>query len=220
MSAQSRCMDVSNLLQRDQMNRLIDRTFKALVKSGNCADQEKEGNPEDQQLPPDTIKVPPRIKNIPLTVNLSLYIEQLSQIMDLEMTFRIDFYIVQVRLFEIWFLSTSGRIQFRICSRMHWDAQRWTAQRIYCNLYKKLLSERNIRLSDYNSSGDMLQMNSDFFKFFWLPDSYIANAKSTEMQSATLSTRSLQVYVTPNTKSYGGDGVGGGEVCQMLLSGR
>ena len=62
-------------------------------------------------------------------------------------------------------------------------------------------------------------MNSDFFKFFWLPDSYIANAKSTEMQSSTLVTRSLQVYVQPNTIQNGGDGRGG-EICRLQLSGR
>ena len=96
VAGQSRCMNASNLLDRNQMNLLIDRTFKALVKSGECASKEEEGNPEDRDLPPDTIKVPPRIADQPLDVALSLYIEQLSNILDQDMTFRIDFYVMQV----------------------------------------------------------------------------------------------------------------------------
>ena len=86
--------------------------------------------------------------------------------------------------------------------------QEWETDSIACTEYKASLASRHFHLVANDSNRDDVKVTSDYFDLFWMPDTFIDNAKTVQMQSQVISTQSLRIKLTPN------------DTCQMTFFAR
>lgn len=67
--------------------------------------------------------------------------------------------------------------------------QSWKTNTESCKIYLKDLEEKKLALH----VGESKKLTDQYFSMFWIPDTFVTNAKSSFMQSSVLSTQSLQV---------------------------
>ena len=67
--------------------------------------------------------------------------------------------------------------------------QSWKTNTESCKIYLKDLEEKKLALA----IGETKQLTNQYFSIFWIPDTFVTNAKSSFMQSSVLNTQSLDV---------------------------
>lgn len=68
--------------------------------------------------------------------------------------------------------------------------QTWRTNAAFCSAYRTSLKERHINLHNVN---DSVRVTPEYFELFWMPDTFVSNAKSIFMQSQVLRTQSLSI---------------------------
>ncbi|XP_076365883.1 glycine receptor subunit alpha-2-like [Tachypleus tridentatus] len=112
----------------------------------------------------DQSDLPPLPENGPLRIKTQLYVEDINSINALDMDFRLDFFI--------------------------WHG--WNATKSMCCTYRNSLENLGI-LDVKTSEFDYAIISKNHFKFFWIPDTYVVNAKKVNMPSKASSTEVLKV---------------------------
>lgn len=79
--------------------------------------------------------------------------------------------------------------------------QTWKTNANYCASYKNSLKKKEINLG-LNTTN--VQVTQEYFDLFWMPDTFITNAKSMAMQSQVLNTQSLNIEIEKD-KTIGSD---------------
>ena len=92
-----RCYNTTGLFSDLVMTEMIKFTFEDIAKIKECRSGEKTNLIDDYE-PEDRIKVPPKMISRPLDVNLDFYLEDISHIDEEQMQFRIDYYMLEVRV--------------------------------------------------------------------------------------------------------------------------
>ena len=68
--------------------------------------------------------------------------------------------------------------------------QSWIAKVDDCRTYRASLKKRNMELT---TSEPSVRVTPQYFSLFWIPDTFVTNAKSSFMQSAVQATQSLEI---------------------------
>ena len=85
----------------------------------------------------------------------------------------------------------------------------WRTDEAFCRSYTGLLSQRNISLEEAHAE---VTITDSGISLFWVPDTFVMNAKSTFMQSQVLPTKSLTIRRTTTME--------GTQVCEMTAIAR
>ena len=83
--------------------------------------------------------------------------------------------------------------------------QAWEADAKFCQTYARILSSRNVSLTNKNLEATIPDQE---ISSFWTPDTFMMNAKSTFMQSSVFRTRSLTIQQSTA-------GANGSQACHM-----
>ncbi|XP_076319565.1 glycine receptor subunit alpha-2-like isoform X2 [Tachypleus tridentatus] len=112
----------------------------------------------------------PQIGNKTLLVKTQLFVEDVNSFNALDMDFRLDFF--------LW--------------------HQWNVTGNFCLTYENNLKTLGMG-ENFNDSSGKETITEDHFALFWIPDTYITNAKSVETPSKVTSTEALTITKMLNT---------------------